>query len=1386
MVLKFVDDGDFSGATANLASTSPADFLASHIVEPSHEFVFADELSRISLQRLAGGDDARWQMLASLSGFAEMTVAIPVITTSLFAEWNPSPRAEGRTAADLMGHRARSRLAVGSDFERWAQREIGAAVTERPWVTFGSVPTRRFPNPFFVARSSLADTSTTALLGNSHGDLHVENVFLPVESFPAPSKFVLIDLDTFSSSDSLAIDPANLLLSEIERAIVLLRPSHRERLLDLLINRDSPIPTELVGIVELWDKTVEATLDLATERGFGSEWSQQWWFALAGSAVMLASRERLDHSTRIWFFSLASVALSKFFYSRPDVTYPDGDTVRLDPVLDDRQRAAAAATDAVVEASTGFDGRSLTIALIAPGSISSWSTVSLVGAGWDLVIDFDRLAAEEGGSFRSAVSAGAPIRLVQPGQSVSLSRGSTVWVAAAGLVPPGSPDEQSEGYREWRSKNHSGLAAILASVATSVAGPIRLNAFGVPDARSRAVVEALLDAAEGRVSLTVISADHDAGALTDHSPQTIDAEPNLVAGGFPGRPANPDDPRILVTLPAGDGTERVTVAEEDRRWLEDGFELLHSQVALYSNAVEGVAADFYGGRRITWFELDSHVDLPRTDHTEALERALRTRLSRRRTDRYIFQHRAGAGGTTIVRRVMWNLHNEYPVLLTDQIVDVAQTASRIQKLASLTERQVVVVIEGTPATVIDKLHDLLRSSSVPVLLIVVARSYRGPSTRTRTDSSNEVGELTRDEQRWFASFFSNLGTRDGLRSELNQIGRPGGEAAVPFMYALTTFGHEFTGLRAYVQRFLADVEPALRPVLITIAIAHRFGGVDVHSSLFASELRLPIDAPVRLATRLGDTVNGLLIEATTARWRTTHLLVAEEILSQTLRPLEGPSADDPDAWYQQLPSWAEKIVELARIASPGFLTRDVEDLLVNLFIRRELDREGDRQRYSELISSMTAEGRERVFSKLVQTFPDQPHFWAHRARFYSADARDHELAQESMEKALEIDDSDPLIWHMGGINRRARLYDLLEASKYDEAASLGDMRARIEEIANLALGDFNQARVLENYTSEYPLTSSAELALAVIEWAKKVHRHETYAALLRAPGSAFYNDLYDVAVLSLELIEELEGDDQPSQSVERIRARLKGVQDNYGAMLEGWRNMLETATGSRLAIRTRLAALYGMRNGAWHRAPSTDITSALQLLNENLADNPNDPRTARTWLAAARHGGATLERAAEVVSNWVEYDDSRDALYADYVVDALRALGGRLSSVAEYERKRDVLRSRTFVFRQRRAIYDWLGKGTELRQLVHRSEVADWDRSSDADPPQLARVTGRVEHIHGPASGILRLANGVEAFFVPSVANLVADRDLNATVTCLLGFSYDGIQAWTVKRADPA
>ncbi len=120
----------------------------------------------------------------------------------------------------------------------------------------------------------------------------------------------------------------------------------------------------------------------------------------------------------------------------------------------------------------------------------------------------------------------------------------------------------------------------------------------------------------------------------------------------------------------------------------------------------------------------------------------------------------------------------------------------------------------------------------------------------------------------------------------------------PFLFGLTTYEHEYVGLPAYVQRSLRAATPAEKEYLQLVALVHHYAGLAIPSSLLADALKVPNTAYVDLRVRMSPETLTLLVEDLDGEWRTTHDLIAAEILAQLLTPpsTDAPAGPTPGTW----------------------------------------------------------------------------------------------------------------------------------------------------------------------------------------------------------------------------------------------------------------------------------------------------------------------------------------------------------------------------------------------------------------------------------------------------------------------------------------------------------
>ena len=103
--------------------------------------------------------------------------------------------------------------------------------------------------------------------------------------------------------------------------------------------------------------------------------------------------------------------------------------------------------------------------------------------------------------------------------------------------------------------------------------------------------------------------------------------------------------------------------------------------------------------------------------------------------------------------------------------------------------------------------------------------------------------------------------------------------------------------------------------------------------------------------------------------------------------------------------------------------------------------------------------------------------------------------------------------------------------------------------------------------------------------------------------------------------------------------------------------------------------------------------------------------------------------------------------------------------------------------RGRTKSYEWFGRGSGAKRLVHHSQLGDWNQTTEfwENISPLERVSGIITRIDGSQAGTIELPSGIRAFFVPARGNF-STRHINRKVSFYLGFSFDGPRAWEAKE----
>lgn len=1006
-----------------------------------------------------------------------------------------------------------------------------------------------------------------------------------------------------------------------------------------------------------------------------------------------------------------------------------------------------------------------------------------IGAGpWAFVFDFDVRSDDDGllGALRDTVEQHRALHIRTKGDPRT-SRSpdvTTTWFFARGL--DGRADSIVDGdIRAWRRSYRQVLREECQRLAGEIA-PTRafvtilwrdgkFNEYLVEVLRS--LDETLHDSfspvfvTEAPAACERLAAEFDAPVIEMPLHHFAQGVQDVAAQKQPGGAST-------LTLPSSSGVP-VKLEPRTANWIAEEIELVPAGAP--RSADEDAVGRFLRGGDVTWADLDRNVDA-RRDVQDRLTAAVRKDLEDGRTTRINLFHRPGAGGTTVGRRVAWELHDEFPSGLLKRTSPI-ETAERVARVYELTERPMLLIADGSDIAEreLDDLAEYLGARRTPVVLVQVRRRreavQRGGERTFDLDSELTTREIGR--------FVTTL-SRDapGRAPAIEQLSSSSSRALHrPVYFALTAYERDFQALPDFVASRVAELSSDQSETLVYAAVALRYGQGALPASALRTIFGLPPRQPVDVPSLFPPTVEELFVEIEPGEWRIGHSLVADEILEQLLM-----SGGDTRTWRNRLADWGIRFVEFCRGDVP-VPSDDMLDLVRRVFVyRNDLDVLGREQsvqrRFSQFIEDVpVSEGRVRVLDALVASYPDEHHFWAHVARFHAMDRRDFDRALEAADQAIALSDHDSVVYHMRGMVLRYQLSELRQ----------GDVPvAELVAVAEKASSDFERSRLLSP-ENEHGYIAEAQMLIELLEHVASASG-DLFEFLSRPNIQPFLREALDrIEGLLAHVRREREGVGA-SQFETRASARAHALYGDYSNAIQRLDSLLNRRDVYQPPVRRQLAWAYLSRSeGDWSQVPKRHVERVVELLGSNLTAEPQNDQNIRMWMQASRfqERPPSVESAFEQVQYWRGTQVSADATYYAYVLNALMAMGGSSVALQRYERLLEECRELTRLRRNRDRSYEWLGDGAGIARLVHQSRLGDWDRDrgfwQNAEP--LARVRGRVARVNGPQAGFVEFSGGLEAFFVPARFGLARGSE-NTPVLAFLGFSYDGPRAWDILIDD--
>lgn len=746
--------------------------------------------------------------------------------------------------------------------------------------------------------------------------------------------------------------------------------------------------------------------------------------------------------------------------------------------------------DQFLHAVHDFDSIRKYILITSPGIVEQGGPVeNLVNVPWLLVADFDHMSQKQGLLSRVSVPLNNQVSLHRTTIDTEVAinpTGATYWYFARGIESRQST-LSTGSWVDWYKKYAKDIQKRLSKLAGATNFPVTIIVLWTEPSLCRHL--------DSFLSTTVASFGESAEIVFVGLPQDIcgDLAVQYTASSFElplrqlfhgfGTLQVASQMDICRTVfPSSSGAD-ITLDDRTATWLQEEMTLVHKNVGLSPEQEVVSHSAFLRGRKISWFELGLHLDVDR-DIADKMRKTIRRDLENRSATRINLYHAPGAGGTTLARRLLWDLKNEFPAIVLHRS-QPNETVGRIQKIFSETAQSVLIKVDGSRISdrKSDELYKLLAASNVPFVMLQVLRRFDAPQTSQRTFFLGQ--ELSPTESARFVAVLSREmpSKKTNIEAAANS---PDGRHHSPFYLGLVAFERDFSTIERYVAAHLADLNEVQKRILIFLAFAHYYGQQSVAEQSFADIVNTPYSQNVDLTKALPEAALSLLVRPEKGQWRTVHHLVAEELIQQVL----SASTSDKRLWPHQLADWSIEFANFCNRHLPEPSEENME-LLRRIFIYREeselLGSEGTAGKaYSRIIADIPVyEGQERVLRYLTELFPYEAHFWAHLARFHANELNDYDGAIKMADHALELEPNDHVLHHMKGMVCRSQVYDQIRQ---------GLPLDKILLKAKLASYAFAKTRE-HNPDADHGFISEAQLIIHVIDYAGKVAGNDPVSAV---------------------------------------------------------------------------------------------------------------------------------------------------------------------------------------------------------------------------------------------------------------------------------------------------
>lgn len=735
------------------------------------------------------------------------------------------------------------------------------------------------------------------------------------------------------------------------------------------------------------------------------------------------------------------------------------------------------------------------------------------------------------------------------------------------------------------------------------------------------------------------------------------------------------------------------------------------------------------------------------------------------------EYEPGVGGTTLLRQIAWDNHLLRPTyILRDYVEGI--TNKLLTQLYLLTTTPLLILIDSNNLnySTVKQIKNSLKIGQTYNFLIVYIKRKHGGEKSTYNDLLGKLNKLNKDECLKMENILTPYITDSNIVSKLKEISLSiSSTEKTPFIYSLYAFKEDFKGVKQYINNFVKEMDDNSieTKVLMYISIFDYFcDGKPVNSDFFIGMFRGM--GEIRDLFDNNNIINTLVrrehIDKLT-QFKIKHASFSEELLIQ----ITSSNISD-EINIEKLVDFVESLINDSRKNSK-ISTKISLELLKSLLVERQVDYETNRPKFSNLIEyikkhTSTSKFKYligKIFKKLVEVYPDEPHFLAHLARYHFMIDADFENGFKNIEKALSIEgfENDHVLLHMKAMGHHYYIKNILENSS--ENILPADKYKVIIENLELAL------QIFENIRTHPKSKTDSTVYIAEIVLCVDTIDGLTIKNVITPNKRA---ELYERAIyLYDECKNIISTEDKTGLDIQRDKLFVAlgdidtAIQNLEKSILDNDNPVLK-----RFLVNVYLEK---MKEG------NIDYYKKIaELMEFNMNKESNNPYNIILWLNAIRNikhdkPREILNEAIYQVEKWVELTNSLESHYYNFILNFIKVVEGSSLSIHHLKDLERKLIEKSYTIPEPTRTKEWLGKGNGIERLLSNRDFIESSYNEDS----LELLQGNLGKITSSSKGAVKIFE-LSAYFNPSIAATVSEKQENQRVEFGIGFSYEGLRVF--------